>query len=106
MSVSDEFPSLAYMLRYYHMNWPEDRRFRSSGAMHPDNVIFEFMNAERAELVASARLELESFLKIEHDDEQLDAVLYGLDANIRPAGRGLTNREWLLHVRELLTIKR
>ena len=100
--IEAKFPDMVYMLRYYHMNWIDDPRYKKNGALHPDHVLLHFIEAERSTTATAAQNDLRMFLEVPYTEDELDRILYTIDVNIRPSFRGLTTRQWLEHLIKLL----
>ena len=104
-AIAAAYPTMAYMLGYFHMNWIDDRRYRSSGPVRPDDVIAAFIAIEEPAVVREARDELEKFLLTDRSESELARIFRRLYVNLRPAGFGSTVRRWLEHVHGSLTVR-
>ena len=100
--TSARYPEMAYMLGYFHGNWIDDPRYIDDGEPDQDRVIGRFLAIEHPATIVAARNELRAYLQDEHSEAELKQMLSDIYASIRPAAFGMTVRQWLEHVRDLL----
>jgi catechol 2,3-dioxygenase-like lactoylglutathione lyase family enzyme len=91
-----EFPRLAHLLSaYFHQDWDADGT--------PDEVIETFIRDQWPYEIAALRLELTTLLGGGLSDPDLERLYREeLGAEFDPTADGISVREWLEHVRELL----
>jgi len=96
MIIAHDYPALAQLLSsYFHEDWKMDaRNYRQ--------LVDEFRSSEPATLVSRAADEARALLATPIGDAELEQALDDLGCYLFPAGNGLTSREWLGEIAELL----
>ena len=80
---------------YFHQDWGLDDPTA-------DAVVRRFSAEETGETVARARADIEQVLQHFESEADLDALIYQLHGYYLPSADGLSAREWLTRVGELL----
>ncbi|MEZ4594924.1 MAG: contact-dependent growth inhibition system immunity protein [Chloroflexota bacterium] len=98
------YPELKYFFSaYFHSDWVDIYDWHGGNPSF-QTVVFDFKNESKVTLDKTTQ-ELKQFLKNSHslsEAELREIVVHKLGANIYPPGRGLTYRQWLQAVLEIL----
>jgi hypothetical protein len=96
------YPSLKYFFSaYFHSDWVDIYDWHGENPSF-QTVVFDFKNESKGTIDKTTQ-ELKQFLKQELSEVELrDIVVHKLGANVYPPGRGLTYRQWLEAVLEIL----
>ena len=92
---ADRYPELRYFLAcYFHQDWVDSDSF--------EDVVRSFQQ-EPVETVRQATRELEEFLMLDIPEKELrDVLLRDLGSYVHAPGMGLTYRQWLEAVLDIL----
>lgn len=93
-NLSGQFPGLRYFLTsYFHQNWSVEGSFKE--------IVRQFCTEPPA-TVRQVRSELKRLLALSLSDEDLGSLLQQLGSYVRAPGLGLTYRQWLESVEQLI----
>jgi len=94
--MRERYPALWQLFAgYFHQDWALDDRTA-------DDVLGRFVRGEPPDAVRRVRRDLEDVLRLWPAERELEAVTDRLGSSYRPAGDGLSTRDWLLHVGQFL----
>jgi hypothetical protein len=101
MRYADRYPKLyQFFAGYFHQDWPDDKRFASASF---EAVVHYFQAKNPKAAVSQATRELKELIGLDLSEGELDKIVVDdLGANVNPAGRGLTYRQWLEAVLDIL----
>jgi hypothetical protein len=96
LSPSEQYPGLSLLLgAYFNQDWALDDPT-------PASVVRRFITSEPAELVSRAAADIEHVLQSARSEAELAGWIESLHGYYLPAADGLTARDWLARVGELL----
>jgi hypothetical protein len=102
MRYKDKFPELyTFFAGYFNQDWVDMYEFES-GKKDALEVVRFYKTEDSADGIKKTVAELEEFLKLGLNDEELDSALDELGSDYYAPGDNWINREWLEKTLEIL----